>query len=152
MNFLNNIGIQVKRSWGSQDLPLPKYATTGSAGLDLLAAVDDYYFLAPKERRLVPTGIYMAIPDGYEGQVRPRSGLAITKGITILNSPGTIDSDYRGEIGVIMMNLGDVPIEIKRGMKIAQLVISKTERVVIAEVSELMTTARGTGGFGHTGE
>jgi dUTP pyrophosphatase len=130
-------------------LPLPSYATAGSAGLDLRA--DLPVRLAPGERALVPTGLCLAIPDGFEGQVRPRSGLALRHGLTCLNSPGTIDSDYRGEVGVILCNLGQAPVELSRGERIAQLVIAPVARIELAAVGALPDTARGAGGFGHSG-
>lgn len=135
------------------DLPLPRYATAGAAGLDLLAAVraDDPLILPPGERALIPTGLAMAVPPGYEAQVRPRSGLALKNGITVLNSPGTIDSDYRGEIGVILLNAGRAPFTIARGDRIAQLVITATAQARLIEVNELPETGRGAGGFGSTG-
>ena len=132
-----------------EPLPLPAYATEGAAGLDLRA--DAPATLAPGERALVPTGISIAIPAGFEGQVRPRSGLALREGVTCLNSPGTIDSDYRGEVGVILANLGQKPVTITRGDRIAQLVIAAVARAEMAEVTELPGTSRGPGGFGHTG-
>jgi dUTP pyrophosphatase len=133
------------------DLPLPSYATEGSAGLDLLAAVDTDIELKPGERKLVPTGIAIALPLGYEAQVRPRSGLALKHGITLINAPGTIDSDYRGEIKCPMINHGDNIFRINRGMKIAQMIIARHEIVEPTEVSELPDSARGAGGFGSTG-
>ncbi|MGZ6124044.1 MAG: dUTP diphosphatase [Myxococcales bacterium] len=132
-----------------EPLPLPAYATEGSAGLDLRA--DAVVTLAPGERALVPTGIALAIPAGFEGQVRPRSGLALRDGLTCLNSPGTVDSDYRGEVSVILVNLGQKPVTVQRGDRIAQLVIARVERAELAEAASLATTSRGGGGFGHTG-
>ncbi len=133
------------------DLPLPSYATEGSAGLDLLAAVDAEIVLQPGERKLVPTGLSIALPLGYEAQVRPRSGLALNHGITLINAPGTVDSDYRGEVKCPMVNHGDAPFHITRGMKIAQMIIARHEIAELEEVSELPTSARGAGGFGSTG-
>ena len=133
------------------DLPLPQYATEESAGLDLLAAVASPVVLAPGQRALIPTGIAVALPRGYEAQVRPRSGLALKHGITVLNTPGTIDADYRGEVGVILVNLGQEPVEITRGMRIAQLVLAPATRANLAEVAELPESGRGDGGFGSTG-
>jgi dUTP pyrophosphatase len=132
-----------------EPLPLPSHATDGAAGLDLRA--DAPVSLAPGERALVPTGLVVAIPPGFEGQVRPRSGLALREGVTCLNSPGTIDSDYRGEVGVILANLGQRTVAIRRGDRIAQLVISRVERADLLEGSSLPPTGRGEGGFGHTG-
>ena len=130
-------------------LPLPSYATAGAAGLDLRA--DEACTLAPGERRTVPTGIAIALPPGHEGQVRPRSGLAARHGVTVLNAPGTIDEDYRGEIRVLLVNLGREPYRIASGDRIAQLVVAPVTRVTTREVSELDETARGEGGFGSTG-
>lgn len=130
---------------------MPQRASEGSAGYDLRAAVAGDEELAPGERRLVPTGFSLAIPPGFEGQIRPRSGLAVRHGVTVANAPGTVDSDYRGEVGVILVNLGDEPFRIRRGDRIAQLVISRVERAEIEEVDELPTTGRGIGGFGSTG-
>ncbi|MCX7924726.1 MAG: dUTP diphosphatase [Fimbriimonadales bacterium] len=133
------------------DLPLPSYQTDGSAGVDLYAAVKEPLTLQPGERALVPTGIRIALPPGYEAQVRPRSGLAIRHGIGMVNAPGTIDSDYRGEVCVILINWGQEPFTIRRGERIAQLVIAPVMRVEWEQVNELPPTARGDGGFGHTG-
>lgn len=130
---------------------LPEYATPLSAGLDLRANIDETITLQPMERRLVPTGLHIALPAGYEAQVRPRSGLALKHGVTLLNSPGTIDADYRGEIGVIMANLSTVPFTINDGDRIAQLVIARYETAEWVPVSSLNETSRGTGGFGHSG-
>ena len=130
---------------------LPAYATTSSAGMDLRANLDEPIVLNPLQRALVPTGLYMALPDGYEAQVRPRSGLAIKKGITVLNSPGTIDADYRGEVGVILVNLSNEPFTVTDGERIAQMVIARHEQVEWSEVDILDETERGAGGFGHTG-
>lgn len=133
------------------DLALPHYATDGAAGLDLMAAVDTDIVLAPGARALVPTGIAIALPQGYEAQVRPRSGLAVKFGITVLNAPGTIDCDYRGEIKCPIINLGEEPFVITRGLKIAQMVIARYEIAELEEVDTLPDTARGAGGFGSTG-
>ncbi len=130
---------------------LPQYTTELSAGLDLRANIDEPIILKPLERTLVPTGIFIELPKGYEAQVRPRSGLALKKGITVLNTPGTIDADYRGEIGVILINLSDTNVEIVDGERICQMVIAKHESIKWQEVEELNTTKRGDGGFGHTG-
>ena len=131
--------------------PLPQYATEQSAGLDLRANLDGPVELKPLERKLIPTGLYMALPKGYEAQVRPRSGLAIKKGITVLNSPGTIDADYRGEICVILINLSDQPFLINDGERIAQMVIARHEQAEWEQVDVLDQTERGAGGFGHSG-
>ena len=135
------------------DLALPAYGSAGSAGLDLLAAIDAgaEVALAPGERLLMPCGISIALPEGYEAQVRPRSGLALKHGLSILNSPGTIDSDYRGEIGVILVNHGQEAFVLKRGMRIAQMVIAPVMRAALMEVQSLPESARGAGGFGSTG-
>jgi dUTP diphosphatase len=143
--------IPIQRLPHAKDLPLPAYATAGSAGLDLLAANDADIELKPGARTGVPCGIAIALPEGTEAQVRPRSGLALNHGITVLNTPGTIDSDYRGEVKAILVNLGDAPFRISRGMKIAQLVIARHERADIQEAAELPASARGAGGFGSTG-
>ena len=135
----------------SSDNPLPVYETTGSAGMDLRAQLSEPVMLKPLQRALIPTGLFIELPDGYEAQVRPRSGLALKKGVTVLNSPGTIDSDYRGEIKVIMINLSSETTIINTGERIAQMIISKYEKVVLKEVDELNETERGEGGFGHTG-
>ncbi len=132
--------------------PLPEYATIQSAGMDLRASLEEPLTLAPMERRLIPTGLFIALPDGYEAQIRPRSGLALKKGITLLNTPGTIDADYRGEIGVIMVNLSDTQFEVCDGDRIAQMVVSRYEKAEWQEVDELDVTCRGEGGFGHTGK
>jgi dUTP pyrophosphatase len=132
-------------------LPLPDYATADAAGMDLVAAVTKPVTLAPGERGLVPTGLAIALPAGFEAQVRPRSGLALKHGVTLLNSPGTIDADYRGEIGVILVNLGQLPFTIERGTRIAQMVVAPVTRVSWAETATLPETARGAGGFGSTG-
>lgn len=131
--------------------PLPAYATTASAGMDLRANLDEPITLAPMERRLIPTGLHIALPVGYEAQVRPRSGLALKHGIGVLNSPGTIDADYRGEIGVILVNLSNVPFVVQDGERIAQMVIARHEVAEWQVVETLDETERGAGGFGHTG-
>ncbi|MCR9059043.1 MAG: dUTP diphosphatase [Rhodobacteraceae bacterium] len=143
--------LQLKRLEHGKDLPLPAYQSELAAGLDLLAAVDDPVILAPGQRALVPTGLSMALPAGFEAQVRPRSGLAAKHGVTVLNTPGTIDADYRGEVKVILINLGDAPFEITRGERIAQMVIAPVLQAEITEVTVLSDTERGVGGFGSTG-
>ncbi|MBV8547896.1 MAG: dUTP diphosphatase [Alphaproteobacteria bacterium] len=135
----------------AEGLTLPDYATEQAAGMDLCAAVTADVTLAPGQRALIPTGLAIALPPGYEAQVRPRSGLALKNGITVLNSPGTVDADYRGEIGVILANCGTEPFIVTRGMRVAQMVIAAYTRVSWSQVSELPTSARGTGGFGSTG-
>ncbi|MCI7118681.1 MAG: dUTP diphosphatase [Prevotella sp.] len=134
---------------GSQQLPA--YATPESAGMDLRANVAEPVVLRPLERRIIPTGLYMALPPGYEAQVRPRSGLAFKHGVTVLNSPGTIDSDYRGELGVLLVNLSNEDFTIQAGERIAQMVIARHEQGEFVEVEELDDTERGAGGYGHTG-
>ncbi len=133
------------------DLPLPEYATSAAAGLDLVAALSAPLTLKPGERAAVPTGISLALPEGFEAQVRPRSGLALTHGITVLNSPGTIDADYRGEIRVILANLGAEPVTLRRGERVAQLVVAPVARIAWSQVTALPASARGAGGFGSTG-
>lgn len=140
---------RVRRS--AAPLPLPRYMTPGAAGMDLLADVDADLVLAPGERRLVGTGLAVAIPAGYEGQVRPRSGLAVREGLTVLNAPGTVDSDYRGEVQVLLANLGSAAVHVRRGDRIAQLVVAPVARVTWREVEALPETARGGSGFGSTG-
>ena len=148
---MNKLSVTVIRLAHGADLPLPDYATADSAGLDLMAAIDAPKSLAPAERALIPSGLSIALPGGYEAQVRPRSGLAYKNGITVLNSPGTIDSDYRGEVGVLLINHGDELFVIQRGMRIAQLVISPITQLTWDEVETLTETARGKRGFGSTG-
>ena len=143
--------LDIMRLPHAADLPLPSYATEGAAGLDLLAAVDADVELKPGTRALVPCGIAIALPHGFEAQVRPRSGLALHHGITLLNAPGTIDSDYRGEIKATLINHGEAPFRVLRGMKIAQLVIARHETAELREVRELPASERGAGGFGSTG-
>jgi dUTP diphosphatase len=143
--------IGVQRMPHGLDLPLPAYATAGAAGLDLLAAVDRDIVLAPGKHTGIPTGIALALPEGWEAQVRPRSGLALRHGVTVLNAPGTIDSDYRGEVTVILINHGHEPFVVARSMKIAQLVVAQCVRVQWSETVKLEETPRGNGGFGSTG-
>jgi dUTP pyrophosphatase len=149
----NEIIIEVKQLPHGDDLPLPDYQTAQAAGLDLLAAVaeDTPVTLAPGARALIPTGLAIALPPGIEAQVRPRSGLALKHGITVLNSPGTIDADYRGEISVILVNLGDTPFAIRRGERIAQLIVAPVCRAQLTLAVALVETSRNTGGFGSTG-
>lgn len=148
---MTQVEISVTRLPHNADLPLPVYETAQSAGMDLAAAVDAPLTLAPGERAMVPTGLAIALPAGYEAQVRPRSGLAAKNGVTVLNTPGTVDADYRGEVKVILVNLGETAFEIERGMRIAQMVIAPVTQARFAEVDTLPETARGTGGFGSTG-
>lgn len=151
--LINNPGlaVAVKRLDHAADLPLPAYATEDSAGMDLLAAVAEDLVLAPGERRLIPTGIAIALPPGSEAQVRPRSGLALKHGLTVLNAPGTIDADYRGEVGVVLINLGQEPFTVTRGSRIAQMVVARYARVAWRPSDNLEDSARGAGGFGSTG-
>ena len=151
MTGIETVEIEVIRLPHGRDLALPDYATAAAAGADLLAAIDQDIELKPLERRIVPTGIAIALPVGFEAQVRARSGLAAKNGITVANAPGTVDADYRGEVGVILVNLGSEPFRISRGMRIAQMVIARHARAVWREVAELDRTARGAGGFGSTG-
>ena len=145
------VSVLLQRLPHGADLPLPAYETEGAAGLDLRAAIAEGFSLAPGERALVPTGLSMQLPEGFEGQVRPRSGLAVKHGVTVLNAPGTIDSDYRGEVKVPLINLGQEPFAIVRGDRIAQMVIAPVTRAVLTEVAGLDATTRGAGGFGSTG-
>ena len=132
--------------------PLPEYATAQSAGMDLRANLDQPVVLKPLERALIPTGLFIALPDGYEAQIRPRSGLALKKGISIVNAPGTIDADYRGEIGIILINLSNETFTVEDGERIAQMVIARYEQADLCQVEVLDETERGAGGFGHTGK
>lgn len=143
--------VPVTRLPHGRDLPLPTYATADAAGLDLLAAVAEPLVLALGARALVPTGLALALPPGWEGQVRPRSGLALRQGLTVLNAPGTIDADYRGEVGVLLINLGQAPATLARGDRIAQLVVAPVARLSWQMVEQLPETLRGEGGFGSTG-
>jgi dUTP pyrophosphatase len=145
------ITVKVKRLANGEGVPLPSFATAHSAGADLRAAVEGSVVIQPGEIRLVPCGFAMALPPGYEAQVRPRSGLSSQHGLTLINSPGTIDADYRGEVQVPLVNHGKEPFSVERGMRIAQMVIAAVPKVAFAEVEELDETARGSGGFGHTG-
>jgi len=145
------VKVLIKRLPHAHDLPLPTYATAGSAGLDLLAAIEKDVEMKAGGRTAVPSGIAIALPENCEAQIRPRSGLALNHGIALLNTPGTVDSDYRGEIKVIVVNLGDASFRITRGMKIAQMVIARHERIEFSEIDELPATPRAAGGFGSTG-
>lgn len=146
-----DITIQVQVEPEGEGLELPTYATSGAAGMDLRAAIDDEIVIPPGGRELVSTGIRIAVPPGYEAQVRPRSGLALRRGIAVLNSPGTIDSDYRGTVAVILANLGQEDFVVKRGDRVAQLVIAPVARAELVQVERLENSERGGGGFGHTG-
>jgi dUTP pyrophosphatase len=148
---MTQVKIAVSRLPHNTDLTLPAYETAQSAGMDLPAAIDIPLYLAPGDRAMVPTGLAIALPAGYEAQIRPRSGLAAKNGVTVLNTPGTVDADYRGEVKVILINLSDEAFEIQRGMRIAQMIISPVSRASFAEVDSLPKTSRGAGGFGSTG-
>jgi len=148
---MEQVRICIKRLRKDHSVPIPQYMTEGSSGMDLFASLDKEVILGPGERRLIPTGISIAIPSGFEGQIRPRSGLAIQKGIGIVNAPGTIDADYRGEIGVLLINFGKDPYTIRDGERIAQMVISQVFQASWEEVDDLPATRRQGGGFGHTG-
>jgi dUTP pyrophosphatase len=147
----DHVTIRVKRLDGNQDIALPSYETEGASGLDLRAAVDGELTLHPGDIRLVPTGLAISLPVGYEAQIRPRSGLALKHGVGMVNSPGTIDSDYRGEIGLVLTNWGNAPFVIKRGDRIAQMIVARVSRAEVLEVDRLEPTSRGKGGFGHSG-
>ena len=148
---MDTIILKVKRLGNNNDLPLPSYQSDGSSGLDLHAAVNNDLTLEPGDIKLIPTGLSISLPEGYEAQIRPRSGLALKHGLGFVNAPGTIDADYRGEIGIIATNWGKKPLTIKRGERIAQMVIHTVSRAIVKEVKELDTTQRGEGGFGHSG-
>lgn len=145
------VTVPIQRLPHAADLPLPRYETEHAAGLDLMACIPADITLAPGKRALIPTGFAIALPPGFEAQVRPRSGLAFKHGVTVLNAPGTIDADYRGELGVILINHGEAAFTISRAMRIAQLVIAPVAQAVLTETSELPATGRGAGGFGSTG-
>jgi len=148
---LGEITVRVRRLEGNEDILIPAYESEGSSGMDLRAAVMEPVLLKQGEIRLIPTGLAVSIPPGYEAQIRPRSGLALRHGIGMVNSPGTIDSDYRGEIGIILINWGAEPFTVRRGDRIAQMVITRVFRADLVEVNDLDDTRRGQGGFGHTG-
>ena len=146
-----DITVQFTRRPGTDDVPLPRYMSEHASGMDVCAAVEAPVTLVPGDVRLVPTGLTMAIPPGYEVQVRPRSGLALKHGLTVVNAPGTIDADYRGEVGIILGNVGREPFTVERGMRIAQLVVQSVVRAELVQRDTLDDTARSSGGFGHTG-
>jgi len=148
---LKRVCVEIRRLPDCEDIPLPRYMSKGASGMDLCAAVSSEEVIAPGEVKTIPTGIHIALPTGYEGQVRPRSGLAAKHGLTVVNAPGTIDSDYRGEVRVILGNMGREPFRVARGMRIAQLVIGEVVRAELVEKEELSGTERNEGGFGHTG-
>lgn len=151
MGTMEQITIHIKRLKKDRFIPLPQYMTEGSSGMDLFASLEEEIVLHSGERKLIPTGISVAIPEGFEGQIRPRSGLAIQKGIGLVNGPGTIDSDYRGEVGVLLINFGKDPVTVRNGERIAQMVISRVFRSTLVEVDDLPPTRRQDGGFGSTG-
>ncbi len=148
---MQTVAVAIRRLAHNQDLPLPVYETAQSAGMDLAAAVTDEVVLLPGERALIPTGLQIALPAGFEAQIRPRSGLAVRDGITVLNTPGTIDADYRGEVKVVLVNLGQAPFTVTRGMRIAQMVVQPVVRAQFTEMEILPDSERGAGGFGSTG-
>jgi dUTP pyrophosphatase len=148
---MEQVRVAIERLGGSEDLPLPRYMTDHAAGMDIVAAVAAEVVIAPGERALIPTGIAIALPEGYEAQIRPRSGLALRNGVTLVNTPGTIDADYRGEIQIIMINHGAESFVVCRGDRIAQMIVAPVSRVTWDLTQGLSDTARGSGGFGHTG-
>lgn len=148
---MDKVTVKVMRARGAEDLPLPSYMTTGSAGMDVYAAVTEPTVLQPGEIKLIPTGLHIALPAGFEAQIRPRSGLALKHGISMVNTPGTIDADYRGEIGLIMINFGQAPFTVNRGERVAQMVINQVIQARLEPVNTLEDTERGIGGFGSTG-
>ena len=150
--MINQVVVKIQRTEGSDDLPLPKYMTQDSSGMDLFSAVIDSVTILPKGFGMIPLGIKIAVPEGFEAQIRPRSGLAAKYGIGLLNSPGTIDSDYRGEVKVILFNFSEEPFVIQRGDRVAQMVISPIAKAEFIECDNLDETSRGSGGFGHTGK
>ena len=149
---LKSVRISLKRKEGCEDIPLPKYATPGSSGMDLCADVEGEVILLPGDIKLISSGIYLSIPEGYEAEIRPRSGLALKHGISLVNTPGTIDADYRGLLSIIMINHGKEPFRIRRGDRIAQMVIKEVIRAELDVKAELDETVRSGGGFGHTGK
>ncbi len=151
MKPMEEVKIRIKRLRKDRSIPLPQYMTHGSSGMDLFAFLEKEITLGPGERKLIPTGISVAIPEGFEGQIRPRSGLAIQHGIGVVNGPGTIDADYRGEICVLLINFDKSPFAVRHGDRIAQMVISRVFRAIFEEIDELPPTGRQEGGFGHTG-
>lgn len=147
---MGKIKVCITRLDGNNDIPLPQYMTDQAAGMDIFAAVAHEEIILPGARKKIPTGIAIALPEGFEAQIRPRSGLALKEGVTLLNSPGTIDADYRGEIALVMINHGEKPFIVCRGMRLAQMVVQKVCQVDWVEASDLYSTPRGAGGFGHT--
>ncbi|HOG17815.1 MAG: Deoxyuridine 5'-triphosphate nucleotidohydrolase [Syntrophaceae bacterium PtaU1.Bin231] len=147
---MEEVRIRIRRSSGCQDIPLPRYMTAGAAGMDVCAAVEGELVIHPGQRAKIPTGFAIELPAGYEAQIRPRSGMAIRNGVTLVNSPGTVDADYRGEIAVILINHGEESFKVARGDRIAQMIVQQVCRVSWLETEELAPTIRGDGGFGHT--
>ena len=147
---MEEIRVSVRRLPGTEDLPLPRYMTEQAAGMDLAAAVAEETVILPGERKLIPTGVVVAVPEGYEAEIRPRSGLALKHGVTLVNAPGTIDADYRGEVGVLLINHGSLPFIVRRGDRVAQMVVHRVCRVTWDDGVLLSTTERNDGGFGHT--
>lgn len=147
---MEKITVTIQRLPGNEDLPLPRYMTEHAAGLDVFAAVDQEVSIFPGQREMIPTGLAIALPEGYEAQIRPRSGIAWKHGVTLVNAPGTIDADYRGEIGILLINHGDQPFVVRRGDRIAQMIVQRVCRVQWDVHPELNPTGRGDGGFGHT--
>jgi len=148
---MTSVNVEIRRDENCEDLPLPRYMSEHASGMDLVAAVNESVALEPGDIKVIPSGIFIALPPGYEAQVRPRSGLALKHGVTVANAPGTIDADYRGEVGVILINLGRERFVVKRGERVAQLVVQEVTRVEWIERDELTDTERSGGGFGHTG-
>lgn len=147
---MEEIQVSIQRMPGTEDLPLPGYMTAQAAGMDLMAAVEAEVTIPPGERKLIPTGVRVAIPEGYEAEIRPRSGLALHHGVTLVNTPGTIDADYRGEVGILLINHGQAPFVVRRGDRVAQMVVHRVCRVRWNASGALIPTQRGDGGFGHT--
>ena len=150
MPIMEEILVSIQRMPGTEDLPLPGYMTAQAAGMDLMAAVEVEVTIPPGERKLIPTGVRVAIPEGYEAEIRPRSGLALHHGVTLVNTPGTIDADYRGEVGILLINHGQAPFVVRRGDRVAQMVVHRVCRVRWNACGALIPTQRGDGGFGHT--
>ena len=148
--MMEKVEVSVRRMPGAEDLPLPRYMSGQAAGMDLTAAVGEKVTILPGEREMIPTGVAIALPEGYEAEIRPRSGLAVRHGVTLVNSPGTIDADYRGEIMLILINHGQAPFVVRRGDRVAQMVVHRVCRVIWAACDVLSPTERGAGGFGHT--
>ena len=149
--MIEQVEVKIQRMDGNEDLPLPRYMSPGASGMDLFAAVTDTVIISPMEVFVIPLGIRIALPEGFEAQIRPRSGLAARNGVTTLNSPGTVDSDYRGEVRVILINLGKEPFPVNRGDRVAQMIITRVARATLTDQDHLDDTQRGSGGFGHTG-